>query len=126
MSFNSSIFKRIYHVSYFSVANHNTDDEEDDEQFDQDDDSSVSSSFPDGEDDESDSLSSIQMHDITTLMEKCRTVIATIRKSSILYEFIHTLAIDLSINAGLIVDMRVRWNSSYKMLFITDLYTMLP
>jgi hypothetical protein len=108
------------------------DAEDDDEQFDQDDDSDGSSSEDDGEqpdqnDDSSTSTSeddedsantspSLQIKDITTLMEKCRTIVTTIRKSSILYEIVHTLAMESSIKAGLIIDMRIRWNSSYKML----------
>ena len=56
------------------------------------------------------------MNDITVLMGKCRTIITTIRKSSILSEFVHILAVDQSINAGLIIDMKVRWNSSFKLL----------
>ena len=49
-------------------------------------------------------------------MEKCRAVVTTIRKSGILSGIIHTLAKESSINGGLIIDMRVQWNSSYKML----------
>ncbi|CAF1582881.1 unnamed protein product, partial [Didymodactylos carnosus] len=90
-------------------------EDDDDEQFDRDDDSSASSSS-DNDDDTADFSSPLQMHDIGILMEKCRTIITTIRKSSILYETVHTLAIDSSIKAGLIIDMRIRWNSSYKML----------
>ena len=106
--------------------------EDDDEQFDQDDDSDESSSEDGGEQpDQNDDLStspieddedstntspSLQIKDIITLMEKCRKVITTIRKSSILSETVHTFANTLSIKGGLIIDMRVRWNSSYKML----------
>ena len=106
--------------------------EDDHEQFDQDDDSSESSSEDGGEQpDQNDDLStspieddedstktspSRQIKDIINLMEKCRTVITTIQKSSILSETIHTFANKLSIKGGLIIDMRVRWNSSYKML----------
>ena len=70
----------------------------------------------DTDDDEVGFVVPFEMYDVTVLMEKCRTIVVTIRKSSILSEFIHTLAADQSINAGLIIDMRVRWNSSYKML----------
>jgi hypothetical protein len=52
-------------------SNHSSWEEDDDEQFDQDDDSSASSSSTDTDDDENDSLSAIEMHDITVLMEKC-------------------------------------------------------
>ena len=106
--------------------------EDDHEQFDQDDYSSESSSEDGGEQpDQNDDLStspieddedstktspSRQIKDIINLMEKCRTVITTIQKSSILSETIHTFANKLSIKGGLIIDMRVRWNSSYKML----------
>jgi hypothetical protein len=111
-------------------SNHNSDEEDEDDQYDQDDDSSSSSSTnsdddandssssasTNSDDDASDSSSSITMDDVTTLMEKCRTIVVTIRKSSILSEFIHTLATDQLIKAGIIIDMRIRWNSSFKML----------
>jgi hypothetical protein len=111
-------------------SNHNSDEEDEDDQYDQDDDSSSSSSTnsdddandssssasTNSDDDASDSSSSITMDDVTTLMEKCRTIVVTIRKSSILSEFIHTLATDQLIKAGIIIDMRIRWNSSFKIL----------
>jgi hypothetical protein len=80
-----------------------------DEQFDQDDDSSSS-------DDDAGFSSFSQVHEIDLLMTKCRTIVNIIRKSSILYETAQHLARDSSLNAGLIIDMRVRWNSSFKML----------
>ena len=95
-------------------SDYSSDEDVEDDQFDQDDDSSASSM--DTDDDENYSLSPVEMQDITITMEKCRTIITTIRKSSILSEFVHTLAVDQSIKAGLIIDMRVRWNSSFKML----------
>ncbi|CAF1202668.1 unnamed protein product [Adineta ricciae] len=88
-------------------------DEDEDEQFDQDDDSSSST---DNEEDGNESSPLSIMNDITAVMDKCRTIVVTIRKSSILHEFIGILAADSSIKADLIIDMRVRWNSSYKML----------
>jgi hypothetical protein len=107
------------------VASDHSSDEDNasdgDEQFDPDDDSSVSSSM---EDEHNDAVFSTttQIHDITALMGKCRTIVSTIRKSSILSERITALARDSSIKAGLVIDMRVRWNSSYKMLQRMILY----
>ncbi|CAF1366419.1 unnamed protein product, partial [Didymodactylos carnosus] len=43
-------------------------------------------------------------------------MITTIRKSSILHDAIRTIAHSLSIDGDLILDMRIRWNSSYNML----------
>lgn len=108
-------------IGEFNKSNHNSDDDDDDddndddEQFNQDDDSSASSST-DSDDDENGFVSSFDVHDVTAVLEKCRAIVVAIRKSSVLSELVHTLSIDQSINAGLIVDMRVRWNSSYKML----------
>ena len=80
-------------------------------------DSSASSSMDtDDDNEENHPLSLFEVYDVTVLMEKCRTIIATIQKSSILSKIVHTLAVDQSINARLIIDMRVRWNSSYRML----------
>ncbi|CAF1462295.1 unnamed protein product [Adineta ricciae] len=101
-------------------SNCNSDEEDEAEEFDQDDDSSSSST--DAEDDESDSSSATLMNGITNLMERCRSIVVTIRKSSILHEFIQTLADESSIKAGLIIDMRVRWNSTFKMLQRIILY----
>jgi hypothetical protein len=49
-------------------------------------------------------------------MKKGRTVITTIRKSGILHDAVRNIAYDSSINVDLILDMRIRWNSSYNML----------
>ncbi len=38
------------------------------------------------------------------------------RKSGILHEAVRNIAYDSSINIDLILDMRIRWNSSYNML----------
>ncbi|CAF1358275.1 unnamed protein product [Adineta ricciae] len=108
------------------------DAEEDDEQFDQDDDSDEALSESDGEQpdenhdsstttsegdgDSAKTSSSLLIKDVTTLMEKCRTIVSTIRKTSILNETVHDLAKASSIKAGLVLNMRVRGNSSYKML----------
>lgn len=102
-----------------SESDCSSDEDVEDEEFDQDDDSSASSMDTD---EDEDYLSPVDMQDITIAMGKCRTIIATIRKSGILSEFVHTLAVDQSIKAELISDMRVRWNSSYKMLQRVLLY----
>lgn len=88
----------------------------DDEQFDKDDDSSSSDADSSSVDDDADHSTSIQLHEITALMTKCRTIVNTIRKSSVLHETLLLIARDSSVNAGIILDMRVRWNSSFKML----------
>ena len=94
----------------------NSSDKEDDEDqdFDQNDDSEPSSSSDDG--DETELLHPFQMHEIGPVMEKCRKIVNTIRKSSILYDIVHIIARDSSLKGGLVIDMRVRWNSSFKML----------
>lgn len=102
-------------VSDHSSDTDNGNESNEDEQFDEEDDSSVSSSTED-EHDNANFPPSLQTQDISAFMGKCRTIVSTIRKSSILSERIHTLAGDSSIKAGLVIDMRVRWNSSYKML----------
>jgi hypothetical protein len=91
-----------------STATNSNDSEE--EQFDGDDDSSVCSS------DNDDVSSSFQMSSIGALLSKCRSIITTIRKSSILHELVQTIATDSSIKGGLIIDMRIRWNSSFRMI----------
>lgn len=58
----------------------------------------------------------IDNYDIIRIMRKCRIIINTIQKSSILNEVILNLARSSSIKVGLVLDMRIRWNSSYKML----------
>jgi hypothetical protein len=57
----------------------------------------------------------LDMQDIGILMAKSRTLINTIRKSSILNDAIRNLARD-STTVELIVDMKVRWNSSFQMI----------
>lgn len=91
----------------------NGEEDDEDEQFDQDDDSSTSSLDTD---DETDSVSPMDSNDIGSLMKKCRAIVSSVRKSSILSEFVYSLAANQSIQCGLIMDMQVRWNSSYKML----------
>jgi hypothetical protein len=102
-------------VSDHSSGTDNGNESSEDEQFDEEDDSSVSSSTED-EHDNANFPPSLQTQGISAFMGKCRTIVSTIRKFSILSECIHTLAGDSSIKAGLVIDMRVRWNSSYKML----------
>lgn len=79
---------------------------DDADELDYDDDSSDS-------DDEETSLLDIQ--DVGILMAKSRKLINTIRKSSILNEAIRNLARD-STAVELIVDAKIRWNSSDKMI----------
>jgi hypothetical protein len=102
-------------VSDHSSDTDNGNESNEDEQFDKEKDSSVSSSTED-EHDNAKFPPLLQTQDISAFMGKCRTIGSTIRKSSILSERIHTLGGDSSIKAGLVIDMRVRWNSSYKML----------
>ena len=104
-----------------TVSNHSSDDDNDNDNEDEDDDSSTSSSTDD-EHNDTDISPSLQTHDITALMAKCRAIVSSIRKSSILYERINTLANGSSIKAGPVIDMRVRWNSSYTMLQRMVLY----
>ena len=91
----------------------NSSDNED-EQFDRDDDSSSSSSSDNGVQEDFSSL--LQPHDIGVLLNKCRSIVSTIRKSSILHELVRTIATDSSIDADVIIDMRIRWNSTYRMI----------
>jgi hypothetical protein len=95
-------------VSYFSSGK-----DDDDEEFNQNDDSASTSSSDDSNGTEQ---SLFRLYDISHVMVKCRSIVNTIRKLSILYDIFLILARDLSLNAGLVIDMRVRWNSSFKML----------
>ena len=93
------------------------DSDGDDEDFEEsnlipDDDTSDSDADSDGADGES----YVEAMHISELMTKCRAMVGTIRRASILHETVNTIANDLSINVDLILDMRVRWNSSYKMI----------
>ncbi|CAF3102323.1 unnamed protein product [Rotaria sp. Silwood2] len=58
--------------------------------------------------------SSTIINNINDVLSNCRKIINTINRSSILYEIIHNLARP-SINADLILDMQIRWNSTFKM-----------
>ena len=64
------------------------------------------------------------MYGIGVLKTKCKLVINTIHKSSILTEHILNLGRDLSIKVNLILDMKIRWNSMYKTVnrFLTYQY----
>lgn len=84
--------------------------ESEDEHFDHDDDSSISSISDD------DVIEPFKFCDISAVMNKCREIVTIIRKSSILHELIQTIAVNSSIKGDLIIDMRVRWNSSYRMI----------
>lgn len=53
---------------------------------------------------------------ILDLMNKCRTIVNTVRKSSIIHEKVVQLALSSSMKVGLIIDMKIRWNSTYKMI----------
>jgi hypothetical protein len=57
--------------------------------------------------------------DITRIMNKCRSIINTIRKSSILYEIILNLARSSSIKSGLVLDMKVRCAESFILKKVT-------
>lgn len=94
-----------------------SDDDPDDEDFEEsnlipDDDTSDSDTDSDGADDDN----YVEAMHITELMIKCRAIVSTIRRASILHETVNTIANDLSINIDLILDMRIRWNSSFKMM----------
>jgi hypothetical protein len=95
-------------VSYYSSGK-----DDDDEEFDQNVDSASTSSSDDGNGSEQ---SRFRMHEISHVMAKCRSIVNSIRKSSILYEIFRILARGSSLNAGLVIDMLFRWNSSFKML----------
>jgi hypothetical protein len=93
-------------------------DDDDDE-----DDNDESALIPDDDISDTESDSSNLDHEarinvlkIGDLLNKCRTIITTIRKSTILHDAVRTIALGYSINVDLILDMRIRWNSSYKML----------
>jgi len=90
----------------------NDEDEEDESTFVPDDNTSESDS------DTSDTgpVNPTYALNIGELMKKGRTVITTIRKSGILHDAVRNIAYDSSINVDLILDMRIRWNSSYNML----------
>ena len=56
------------------------------------------------------------MYDIGVLRTMCKLIINTVHKSSILNEHILDLGRDLSIKVNLILDMKICWNSMYKMV----------
>ncbi|CAF4024027.1 unnamed protein product [Adineta steineri] len=76
---------------------------------------------------------SFHVNKISVVLERCRKIINTINKSSILYEFTQNLA-NPDIKGNLSIDMRIRWNSTFKMLnklikyqpIITQLINELP
>jgi hypothetical protein len=70
----------------------------------------------DSDDDSEEESRSVDRLQIGELLKKCRTIISTIRKSSILHDAVLLLARNSSIKVELIMDMRVRWNSSFKMI----------
>ncbi len=49
-------------------------------------------------------------------MIKYRSIISTIKKSSILHDIVLAFAHRASIKLSLVLDMKIRWNSSYKMI----------
>ena len=49
-------------------------------------------------------------------MNKCRGLITSIRKSRLLYEEVLRIARAASVEDGLILDMKIRWNSTFKMI----------
>ena len=51
-------------------------------------------------------------YDISDIMKKCRSIIKTIRESSILHEMMQESACSLSLKGGLLYDTKIRWNSS--------------
>ncbi|CAF4506038.1 unnamed protein product [Rotaria socialis] len=72
----------------------------------------------DDETDESSEPSSSQgfiIEHVDALLARCRKLVNMINKSSILYETIQTLARP-EVKVDLVVDMIIRWNSTYKML----------
>ena len=81
------------------------------ELLEEDDDSSSLLSESDGSDE-----CDIDLYDILNLMNKCRIIIKTIRKSTILYEALCKIARRSSVKVGLVLDMKIRWNSTYTML----------
>ena len=102
--------------------NANMDSEEysdDDELLESDDNSSTSSSSDDND------VPDEWVKDIintTHTIDKCRLIIKTIRKSSILYNIIINLARSSKVKGGLVLDMRVRWNSTFIMLHRLIIY----
>ena len=81
------------------------------ELLEEDDDSSSLQSELDGSDE-----CNIDFYDIPNLMNKCRIKIKTIRKSTILYETLCKIARRSSVKVDLVLDMKIRWNSTYTML----------
>ena len=77
---------------------------------------SSSSSLSSNGENENETFSSSNMYDIGVLKTKCKLIINTIHKSSILNEHILDLGRDLSIMINLILDMKIRWDSMYKMV----------
>ena len=79
----------------------------------------------DSDDDSSESgnddSSALDVQDIGVLMVKCRKLINTIRKSSILNDALLNLRPD-SISVELVPDMKIRWNSTYQMVQRLILY----
>jgi hypothetical protein len=103
-----------------------SDDEDDDENAedsaltpdddDNDDYDDVESDDDDDDDDDESELVSIDKLRICELLKKCRTIVSTIRKSSILNDAVLLLARNASIKVELNLDMRVRWNSTFNMI----------
>ena len=107
-------------------ASSDTDGDLEDEDLDDDDDEDdnyESNLIPDDDISDTESDSSDVDHEdrakvlhIGELLNRCRIIITIIRKSSILHDVVRTIAVGFSIDVDLILDMRIRWNSSYKML----------
>ncbi|CAF0881740.1 unnamed protein product [Didymodactylos carnosus] len=72
----------------------------------------------DSEPDTDDAEEDIQNYDkqIHLLLKKCRKYIKKISSSSILSSELRKLANEQELNVELILDMRIRWNSTFKML----------
>ena len=57
----------------------------------------------------------LDVHDVGILMVKCRKLINTVRKSSILNDALLNLARD-TVSVELVPDMKIHWNSTYRMI----------
>lgn len=104
-----------------ALDNSDGDIDDGDDNDDDNDDNDESTLIPD--DDTSDSDSDDTGHNdvihplnIGELLNKCRSIIITIRKSSILQEAVRNISHDFQPYVDLILDMRIRWNSSFKMI----------